>query len=273
MWTSHITSCFFYLILTFQKSTDHLFLYSVIQFGFVWCFFTIKLKLGPSACAHRQHSWNYQTPAAFRPAASSGPTVHHTIFFQVSRFHALCGVWTTTLRPRVPCSTKWASQAPPHAILKKHVHTASSYRCWIKLERASSPSQNRHSKYRPLLIEKQKSMHSVLKQQKLWRTVSKTPLLMTHKTCNRTVNMMVKEASHQRWETAVLHCQDETPAGGLRRIKLSILQGVPTMRAWPWCSEHLHLQPTPICSSEDESKTNTSLNWKCCLVRKNSKSI
>lgn len=132
-------------------------LYNVIQFGFAWHIFMVKPRLELS------------------PALS---LVYLSNIAETMRHLSPSGL----LLPR---------GAQSYTTFKKHVHTAPSNRCWIKLERASSPSQNWHLKYRHLLTKKQKSMYWSKNMNSA--EGSKTTLLVTHKTCNRTVTWWQKK--------------------------------------------------------------------------------
>lgn len=188
--------------------------------------------------------------ARARPAISSGPTVRRTMI---------------------------------KVLLKEHVHTVSSCWFWITFECASNPSPKWHPEYRNFLIEKQEIIHSVLKKQKLWKS-TKTPkvycwLLVKHAT--EPLNITVKaEAFYQLWR-AILPLLQVNSAWRHQRERLWVLQTwfviclVPKTRAQLWFSEHLHLDSQHLLAPRRmwAKQRNTSLNWKCCLVRVNPRRI
>lgn len=86
---------------------------------------------------------------------------------------------------------------------------------------------------------------------------------------------MVKGETSCEWGEAMLPLQRLNCRKTQETRALSSASQLPMARAPPWFSEHLHLASQhPFAPRRIWVKQrNTSLSWKCCLLRRNSKRI
>lgn len=159
-------------------------------------------------------------------------------------------------------------RAPIRAFLKEHVHTDSSCRCWINLECAWSPSQNWHLKYRHLLIERQRSMHSVSEKQKLWRERFPNHFVDDFSNVHQNSKHNGKRrsflsAERNKLTTPQSKPGQETPECPARRSASLVPKATPASVATVPTST----QSPPTYSSKDVSKTKKHLPQLKILLR------